>query len=224
MICISWGLPSSKQQAKCLARTSPGEFNAEERYLGITQNEPFTADLKEELEKNGYFINNTRVYLGVGEATYMRAKKSLTSWRHFQLGWTSVDPSTPLKLKQQFIVRVNELLLAWLLQPLEIKYVHDTHISPRHTQREPCSTILEENKKGVFAFGSSTLKGHLLAGEERFAVKWEEDNSVWYEILSFSKPSAFLSMATYPYVQWKQRLFAKHSSSAMLKAVSDSSS
>ncbi|KAI5077612.1 hypothetical protein GOP47_0007436 [Adiantum capillus-veneris] len=203
---------------------SPGEFNVDDKYLGVTQNEPLTEDLKEELKTDGYFISNSRVHLGAGEATFLRAKKSLESWRHFQLGWTSVDPSTPVKLKQQFIVRVNELLLVWLLQPLEIKYVHDSYTSQGLSQQGPCSTILKDNKKGVFAFGSGLLKGHLLVGEERFSVKWEEDDSVWYEILSFSKPAAFLSMATYPYVQWKQRLFAKHSSSAMVKAVSDSSS
>lgn len=216
MICISWGLPSSKRQADCLARTRAGEFNTDEKFWGITQNEPFTANLKDELQRNGYYISNVSVHLGAGEATYLKAKESLRSWRHFQLGWASVDPSTPVKVQQRFLVRVNELLLTWLLQPLEINYVHDMQAPKGQSQKE--------NKKGFFAFGSGTLKGHLLAGEERFSVKWEEDDSVWYEILSFSKPAAFLSMATYPYVQWKQRLFAKHSTGAMVAAVSHSSS
>ena len=31
-----------------------------------------------------------------------------------------------------------------------------------------------------FMFGSATLKGHVLAGEERFAVGWNRnDDSVW---------------------------------------------
>ena len=59
------------------------------------------------------------------------------------------------------------------------------------------------------------------AGEEMFAVKWEEDDSVWYEVLSFSKPAKLLSRITYPYVQWRQRHFAKQSSNAMLTAVSE---
>ena len=59
------------------------------------------------------------------------------------------------------------------------------------------------------------------AGEEMFAVRWEEDDSVWYEVLSFSKPAKLLSRITYPYVQWRQRHFAKQSSNAMLTAVSE---
>eukprot|EP00250_Pteridium_aquilinum_P005492 c15577_g1_i1 orf=99-782(+) len=227
MICISWGLPSSKQQSDCVARTRPGAFNVDEKYVGSTQKEPFTTDHKQELQKDGYFINNVRVQLGTGETTYLKAKESLRNWRHFQLGWSSVDPSTPVKVEQRFLVRVNELLLVWVLQPLEIMYVHDTHCNKTSgalLQKGPYPTISKENTKDCFAFGSGTLKGHLLAGEEMFAVEWKEDDSVWYEVLSFSKPAAFLSRAAYPYVQWRQRLFAKQSSAAMVKAVSDSTS
>lgn len=225
MISISWGLPTSKQQADCLSKTRSGAFNVDEKYVGSTEKEPFTTKQKQELQRDGYFINNVRVQLGTGEATFLKAKESLRSWRHFQLGWSSVDPSTPVEIERRFLVRVNELLLAWLLQPLEIMYVHDTNSIKRSQvliQKGPCSTNSKENTQGVFAFGSGTLKGHLLAGEERFAVKWEEDDSVWYEILSISKPAAFLSMATYPYIQWRQRLFAKQSSTAMVTAVSTS--
>ncbi|KAH7294494.1 hypothetical protein KP509_27G003200 [Ceratopteris richardii] len=141
----------------------------------------------------------------------------------FQLGWTSVDANTPVEIKQRFLVRVNEMIVAWLLQPLEIKYVLDTHCTKMQTcPPNASSSINSEKLKGVFAFGSVTLKGHLLSGEDMFSIKWEEDDSVWYETLSFSKPATFLSLATYPYVQWKQKLFAKQSSVALLKAVSDS--
>lgn len=30
-----------------------------------------------------------------------------------------------------------------------------------------------------FVFGQTTLRGHALAGEERFSVRWMPDNSVW---------------------------------------------
>ncbi|KAH6559294.1 hypothetical protein KP509_1Z015300 [Ceratopteris richardii] len=169
MICISWGLPSSKQQSKCLARSSSEGFNTEKKFLGSTKEELFTTTLKEELQKNGYFINNVCVYLGKGEATYLKAKESLKSWRHFQLGWTSVDSSTPVKVNQRFLVRVNELLVAWLLQPLEIEYVHDSHAS----QGQATQGSSMQNKKGFFAFGSGTLKGHLLENSslrQRFTI------------------------------------------------------
>lgn len=223
MICISWGLPSFKKQADCLARTRPGGFNYDDKYVGSTQREPFGEDQKQELQRDGYALNNARVQLGTGETTYLKAKGSLRSWRHFQLGWASVDPSTPIKVEQRFCVCVNELF-TWILTPLEISYVHDIHSFETlpQSQKGSSSTISKGNMKGCFAYGSGTLEGHLLAGEEMFAVKWEEDDSVWYEVLSFSKPAKLLSRATYPYIQWRQRFFAKQSSTAMVRAVSGS--
>lgn len=224
MIQMSWGLPSSKRQADCLSKTRLGAFNVDDKYVGSTEEEPFTTERKQELQKDGYFINSVRVQLGRGESTFLKAKESLRSWRHFQLEWSSVDPGTPVEIERRFLVRVNELFLTWLLQPLQIMYVHDNSSIKRSQaliQKGPRSNF-HEKAQGYFAFGSATLKGHLLAGEERFSVKWEEDDSVWYEIFSFSKPAVLLSMATYPYVRWKQRLFAKQSSNAMVVAVSSS--
>jgi uncharacterized protein (UPF0548 family) len=59
------------------------------------------------------------------------------------------------------------------------------------------------------------------AGEEMFCVRWDEDDSVWYEVLSFSKPAKLLSALTYPYVRWRQLQFAKQSGNAMLAATSE---
>ncbi|KAL0380618.1 UNVERIFIED_CONTAM: hypothetical protein Sangu_0126100 [Sesamum angustifolium] len=92
-----------------------------------------------------------------------------------------------------------------------------------------------------FSFGSGTLQGHLLtellAGthvafllddlfslhfwEERFSITMDEKNDVWYEILSFSKPANFLSLIGYPYVLLKQKHFARDSTLAMQKHLSD---
>lgn len=48
----------------------------------------------------------------------------------------------------------------------------------------------------------------------------DEDNKVWYEIVSFSKPANFLSFIGYPYVLLKQKLFAYQSSMAVRKHLS----
>jgi uncharacterized protein (UPF0548 family) len=79
-------------------------------------------------------------------------------------------------------------------------------------------------QQAAFAFGSGTLQGHLLAGEERFGIEWREDDSVWYEILSFSKPAHFLSAVGYPVVRFKQKLFTKQSTEKMVQAVANQAS
>lgn len=51
-------------------------------------------------------------------------------------------------------------------------------------------------------------------------MEWnEEDDTVWYDIYSFSKPAHFLSIAGFPVVRFQQQQFAKNSSKAMVQDV-----
>jgi uncharacterized protein (UPF0548 family) len=70
-----------------------------------------------------------------------------------------------------------------------------------------------------FAFAYGTLPDHAEFGEERFQVEWEEDDSVWYDLLAFSRPNQLYSRIAYPYVRYKQNQFAKDSLRAMKAAV-----
>ena len=58
------------------------------------------------------------------------------------------------------------------------------------------------------------------AGEECFSITMDEQNDVWYEILSFSKPANPLAFIGYPYVLLKQKHFARESALAMQKHLS----
>ena len=88
---------------------------------------------------------------------------------------------------------------------------------------KPRSTVYvvdesEPNCKFGFAYG--TLPGHVESGEERFLIEWNRaDNSVWYDILAFSKPNHFLTRLGYPVVRRMQKRFARDSAAAMLNAV-----
>lgn len=62
------------------------------------------------------------------------------------------------------------------------------------------------------------------AGEERFSIEIDENNQVWYEVLSFSKPASILSLVGYPYVMLRQKYFANESAKAMLKHINSSKS
>ena len=66
--------------------------------------------------------------------------------------------------------------------------------------------------------------GGLQAGEERFSIELDENNQVWYEILSFSKPAHFLSFIGYPYVMLRQKYIAHQSTLAVLKHMTASQS
>ncbi len=57
------------------------------------------------------------------------------------------------------------------------------------------------------------------AGEERFAVELRRDDSVWYDIYTFSRPGCFLAQVSYPVARAQQRAFAKQSMAAVSAAV-----
>ena len=49
-------------------------------------------------------------------------------------------------------------------------------------------------------------------------MEWQEDDSVWYDILAFSRPNHFLARLGYPIVRRLQRRFARDSAAAMKRA------
>jgi len=59
------------------------------------------------------------------------------------------------------------------------------------------------------------------AGKERFSVELEDDDMVWYEVLSLSRTAHFFLLPTRPYIHHKQKLFSQQSTQAMLKVVSE---
>ncbi|KAL2622961.1 hypothetical protein R1flu_003166 [Riccia fluitans] len=215
--------PSTKEEKSFLS--SCQGYNYDEKYVGATSEAPWSADRLDQLKRDGFIINHTRVKVGAGPHAFARAKDKLQNWRHLQLGWASVDPSTPIKVGGKFGIVVHEMV-AWLVNPLQIAYLRDGQEEVETTR----SSVEQRNEmkpatsraSQAFAFGGGTLRGHLLAGEERFAVEWnEEDDSVWYEILSFSKPAHFLTVAGFPVLRFQQKLFAKHSSEAMIREINN---
>ncbi|KAI5684035.1 hypothetical protein M9H77_05263 [Catharanthus roseus] len=203
MIFLSWDRPSSEDQKSCINKS--GTFNYEAKYRGATAKPASSVQNDSELSKGGFVVNHARTFVGSGPDTFERGKLALKSWRHFGLDWAFVDPKTPIRNGEKFCVCVKEFL-PWHVMPLQVVYVNDNKSSGK--------------AKASFSFGGGTLQGHLLAGEERFSMTLDEDNKVWYEIVSFSKPANFLSFIGYPYVLLKQKLFAYQSSMAVRKHLS----
>ncbi|KAL5984102.1 hypothetical protein ACLOJK_018204 [Asimina triloba] len=243
MLFLSWNRPSSQQQKACIDKS--GGFNYDSKYRGGTCSSP-TSSQKEELANDGFFLNEARILLGSGLPTFNLAKTALLNWRsfvsvsahqflffllflllllllfimfvgvgrfrHFNLSWAFVDPKTPLQKGTKFCVCARELL-PWLIMPLQIACVVDENSNTAGGDH------LKLRRKASFGFGSGTLHGHLLAGEERFSVELDEENQVWYEIYSFSKPAHILSVLGYPYVQLRQKFFAQQSMQSLLMYV-----
>ena len=76
--------------------------------------------------------------------------------------------------------------------------------------------VVEEQQRYGFAYG--TLSEHAERGEERFTVEWKrEEDTVWYDLLAFSKPGPMARLG-YPLARRLQKRFAHDSKEAMKRA------
>lgn len=153
---------------------------------------------------SGYDVDRTRVRLGDGEHAFSAARASLERWAQFRLGW--VEPWTfdrPIRSGETvaILARVGGL---WWLNACRIVYAVDEQGPQVHR----------------FGFAYGTLPDHAESGEERFAVEWDRaDDSVWYDIVAFSRPQTLLCQLGYLYVRRVQKRFARDSAAAMVSAV-----
>ena len=148
----------------------------------------------------GYFVDHTRLKLGQGEPAFRSAIAALRRWEQFRLGWVEASPPDTAIEPGEIVAVMGRAFGLWWLNACRIVYVVD------------------EATRFGFAYG--TLPGHAESGEERFLIEWDQsDDSVWYDILAFSKPNHFLTRLGYPVVRWTQKRFGRESAASMLRAV-----
>ena len=149
----------------------------------------------------GYVVDHTRVRLGTGEEVFRRAKIGLQGWKQFSLGWLNAFPAnTPLR-PGELVAVVAHTFGSWSVNAARIVYV------------------IDEPRRFGFAYG--TMPGHVEQGEERFLIERADDDSVWYDILAFSRPRHLLARIGNPLVRQLQKRFGRESTAVMLRAVAE---
>jgi uncharacterized protein (UPF0548 family) len=118
----------------------------------------------------------------------------------FDLGWVRVfRTDTPIEVGATVAVLVRHFGF-WSLNTARIVYV------------------IKEDRRFGFAYG--TLDDHAERGEERFSIELEAgSDSVFYDILAFSKPKQWQARAGAPLARRLQKRFAHDSMAAMKRAV-----
>jgi uncharacterized protein (UPF0548 family) len=150
----------------------------------------------------GYNLDHNRILLGKGQAVFEAACAALRRWQMFPGEWARIEPAdAPLQTGTTVAVLAHAFGL-WWLNAARIVYV-----------------IEEEGPVRRFGFAYGTLPQHLEQGEERFSVEWHPDDTVWYDLLAFSRPRYWLVRLAYPLARRLQRRFARESQAAMQRAV-----
>lgn len=185
--------PSEKQIAAFLRAQAESDLSYKE--VGAT---------REGDTPPGYASDHNRVRLGVGAECFARAKEAIRSWQMFATGWTKIFPAdAPLSVGTNVCVLARSFNL-YSLHACRVVYVIDE--AGEHVVR--------------FGFAYGTLRGHAERGEERFTVEHDRrDDSVWYDLLAFSRPQRLLARLGYPLTRRLQKQFAQDSKRAMRDAV-----
>ena len=143
------------------------------------------------LPASGYNVDHNRVQIGTGEAVYKTGIEALKNWRQFDLGWVTVVPrGVPIEVGATVAVKARAFG-SWSLNASRIVY------------------MIEEDRRFGFAYG--TLPDHVETGEERFSIEWLPDDSVWYDILAFSRPQHPLVRLSKPLARRLQKRFVRDS-------------
>ena len=192
---FSFQRPTCQQIEQFLARRVDAPFSYEE--VGTSRTKP----------PPGYRVGRIRGRIGQGEAAFLQAKEAIRRWAMFPPRLVDLhDRSAPIEPD----MLVAPLLRGpgfWICTACRIVYVVDE-----------CDRQLDVARFG-FAYG--TLDAHLARGEERFLVEWHKaDDSVWYDLLAFSRPHGLATWLGDPVIRVMQRAFRRQSLVAMTEAVS----
>ena len=156
---------------------------------------------------SGFVPDHNRIHLGAGQTVFDVAKRALCEWQHYRFDWIELHRPDVDPEPDQTVGVLARALGLWVLSACRVVYVVE--------EQQPI-------RRFVFAYG--TLPEHAESGEERFQVEWhQEDDTVWYDILAFSRPNQLFSRMAYPYVRHKQKQFARESMLAMKTAVAAAS-
>src|SRR5215813_10066811 len=149
----------------------------------------------------GFIVDHNRVRLGNGEDMFASACRALSAWKIFDVGWVEVfPPDAPIVMGSTVAVLAGMFAL-WFLNACRIVY-----------------TVQEDGPLRRFGFAYGTLPEHAESGEERFIIEWNRgDDSVWYDLLAFSRPNQFLAKIAYPVARELQKRFASDSLQAMVR-------
>jgi uncharacterized protein (UPF0548 family) len=151
----------------------------------------------------GYAVDHNRVQVGRGEVAYQRARMALLRWRMFELSWVQLCwPNIPVQTDNT-VGLLARVAGSWWMNVCRIVYTFDE---------------AGEMERLGFAYG--TLPEHAAMGEERYTVEWHHaDDTVWYEMLGYSKPNHRLARLGGPLARRTQKRFAEDSMRAMVRAV-----
>ncbi|KAF0248387.1 MAG: hypothetical protein FD167_2213 [bacterium] len=186
----------------CLQKPSSTQVK---NFILTQRDKPFSyphQGISKNKEPLGYVMDHNRIQLGTGKETFLCAIAAIKSWQMFNFSWLELCwPDTPIAQGTTVAIMAHHFGF-WSLNAARIVYILD-----------------ESGDVERFGFAYGTLPAHAESGEECFSVEWRhQDNTVWYDLLAFSKPNYFIVKLGHPVCRMLQKRFAQDSKQAMVLA------
>ena len=164
-----------------------------------------TRDGDASLPRGWWSVNRKRTAVGHGGETFTRAAAALDRVEHcFDHGWLTARVLDGGGDGSLLVVCARQLFFVWC-----------TNIN---------RLLRDVSQPRVRSVAWATTVRHVLAGEERIEVRWDEaTDEVTFEVLSFSRPRHWLAWVTYPLVVLQQRRFAHDATAAVAERTAQSS-
>jgi len=144
------------------------------------------------------------VVVGHGEADFERARRALSSWQQFSIGWVEAFPARPSIAAGTDVAVLIRHFGFWSLNGARVLY------------------DVGSASEDVFGFAYGTLTNHAESGEELFEVSIDrERGDVMYRIRAVSWPQHPLTWIGQPIVRVLQARFRRDSAAAMRRAIAD---
>lgn len=183
--------PSDEQARRVLAASRGVPTGVPSELRGATGDD---ARL-EAARARGFAVDRVDVAIGAGADVFERARARLDAWGQYPPSFTDViHDGAPPRDGDVIVARIRTLGF-WSLNP--------------------CLIVAATSGPRERAFAIQTLAGHAECGEERFWLRWDDDDRVRYGITALSRPHATLARLGAPVVRAYQRRFQRESVQAM---------
>ena len=143
--------------------------------------------------------------LGPGQAVFERAKRALSKWRQFDLGWLEAFPEdTPIRVGETVFVLARAVACGGPMRP------------------GLCMPWMRVRRLLAVWLCVWDVAGHVERGEERFLIEWDRASDVVsFDILAFSRPKHYLVRLNSRRARTMQKRFAVESTAAMKRYVTE---
>jgi uncharacterized protein (UPF0548 family) len=160
--------------------------------------------------------------VGHGIKDFQRASTSIFSFDMVNaMPWANVVFSTDtkdIKVGTVLCTLIKCYKSVWTLNPCRVCYI-DRNTDDIMTKKN--IDLKGNDAKIVDQIGYSTVKGHLIAGEERFRVSLMNDDSVVFEIYSFTKGAGLFGTLAMPFIRPLQAAFFKDAIISMKNLIAE---